>query len=113
MNKLWNENKVAFSIIIGGILIAGYLIFSSTATPPVLENKVVPGNSIESVILGETQKNCLIKGNISFNTKEKIYHLPNCPYYYSTKIDERYSERWFCTEQEAVSAGWRKAYNCP
>jgi hypothetical protein len=22
-------------------------------------------------------------------------------------------ERWFCTEQEAQAAGWRKAGNCP
>jgi|SRR3989344_8508838 len=55
---------------------------------------------------------CTIKGNISFNSKQKIYHLPNCPYYSSTKIDERYGERWFCTEQEALDAGWRKALNC-
>ncbi len=55
---------------------------------------------------------CVIKGNISYKTGEKIYHLPGCPNYKSTKIDTRYGERWFCTEEEAVKAGWRKAYNC-
>lgn len=33
--------------------------------------------------------------------------------YSATSIDESAGERWFCTEQEAQSAGWRKAGNCP
>lgn len=53
---------------------------------------------------------CLIKGNIS---TEKIYHLPGCGSYDKTAIDESKGERWFCTEEEAVAAGWRKAKNCP
>lgn len=57
--------------------------------------------------------NCLIKGNISATTKEKIYHLPGCGSYDKTVIDESQGERWFCTEEEAVAAGWRKAKNCP
>lgn len=56
---------------------------------------------------------CNIKGNVWFNTKEKIYHLPGCDSYSSTKIDTNYGERWFCTEQEAIDAGRRKASNCP
>lgn len=56
---------------------------------------------------------CNIKGNVWFNTKEKIYHLPWCDSYSSTKIDTNYGERWFCTEQEAIDAGRRKASNCP
>jgi micrococcal nuclease len=65
--------------------------------------------------LGRLQKtassSCLIKGNI--NTKgEKIYHLINCPYYKQTIIDEGTGEKWFCTETEAIDAGWRKAQNC-
>lgn len=53
---------------------------------------------------------CVIKGNIS---TEKIYHLPGCDSYNKTVIDESKGERWFCTEEEAVAAGWRKAKNCP
>ncbi len=53
---------------------------------------------------------CVIKGNIS---TEKIYHLPGCGSYDKTVIDESKGERWFCTEEEAVAAGWRKAKNCP
>jgi micrococcal nuclease len=59
-----------------------------------------------------TNNNCVIKGNISSNG-EKIYHLPGCPYYDKTKIDEARGERWFCSEAGAVAAGWRKASGCP
>jgi micrococcal nuclease len=54
---------------------------------------------------------CTIKGNIS-STKEKIYHIIGCGSYDKTTIDETKGEKWFCTEQEAIDAGWRKALNC-
>ena len=50
-----------------------------------------------------------IKGNISLTTGEKIYHVPGGYYYDDTVIDEAKGERWFCTEAEAVAAGWRKS----
>lgn len=53
---------------------------------------------------------CDIKGNISYNSGERIYHVPGQTYYDETVIDEAYGERWFCSESAAVSAGWRKAY---
>ncbi len=53
---------------------------------------------------------CPIKGNISYNTGEKIYHVPGDEFYGDAKINEDVGERWFCSEQEAVEAGWRKAY---
>lgn len=54
---------------------------------------------------------CDIKGNIS-SSGEKIYHLPGCASYSKTKIDASNGERWFCTEEDARDAGWRKAQNC-
>ena len=55
---------------------------------------------------------CNIKGNI--NSKgEKIYHLSECPSYQDTIINTNSGEKWFCSEQEAISFGWRKAINCP
>jgi micrococcal nuclease len=44
-------------------------------------------------------QSCLIKGNIS---SEKIYHTPDSPWYEQTK-----AEVMFCTEQEAIKAGFR------
>jgi len=52
---------------------------------------------------------CDIKGNISIDTGEKIYHVPGQEYYNETIIRTEHGERWFCTEQEARTNGWRKA----
>lgn len=51
---------------------------------------------------------CLIKGNISWEG-EKIYHVPGQEHYDETKINSDRGERWFCTESEAVTAGWRRS----
>ena len=53
----------------------------------------------------EQQGKCLIKGNIS--SSGKIYHTPSSPWYDRTKINTAKGELWFCTEAEAVEAGWR------
>lgn len=52
---------------------------------------------------------CNVKGNVSINTGERIYHLPGQKFYAETKISPQYGERWFCSEAEARAAGWRKA----
>ncbi|HEX9876229.1 MAG TPA: thermonuclease family protein [Gammaproteobacteria bacterium] len=49
---------------------------------------------------------CLIKGNIN-RRGERIYHVPGSSSYDETIIDESRGERWFCSEAEAQSAGWR------
>lgn len=50
----------------------------------------------------------LIKGNIS-SSGEKIYHLPDGQYYDRVKIDESTGEGFFCSEEEAQVAGFRKS----
>lgn len=52
---------------------------------------------------------CPIKGNISVNTGERIYHVPGQRYYRQTTISPSKGERWFCTEDEAREAGWRRS----
>ncbi|WP_422034137.1 hypothetical protein [Reyranella sp.] len=54
---------------------------------------------------------CLIKGNVN-GKGERIYHPPGCRYYNATAIDPKRGERWFCSEQEAVAAGWRRTKVC-
>ncbi|MSU89422.1 thermonuclease family protein [Rhodobacteraceae bacterium 2CG4] len=63
-----------------------------------------------STSAGEAPRaDCPIKGNI--NSKgERIYHTPYSRHYGRTKIDEARGERWFCTETEALEAGWRAPY---
>jgi hypothetical protein len=52
---------------------------------------------------------CTIKGNVSINSRERIFHVPGQERYSVTKISPQYGERWFCSEEEARAAGWRKA----
>lgn len=58
--------------------------------------------------VAQTPSGCIIKGNIS-SSGEKIYHLPGQKYYDQTVIDTSKGEKFFCSEAEAVSAGWRKS----
>lgn len=50
---------------------------------------------------------CAIKGKITKNGY--VYHTPWSPWYGNAKIDESKGERWFCSEAEAIAAGWRAA----
>jgi hypothetical protein len=52
---------------------------------------------------------CGVKGNISPNTGERIYHVPSQEYYSQTRINWLNGEHWFCSEDAARKAGWRKA----
>lgn len=56
---------------------------------------------------GTIKDHCLIKGNINWNG-EYIYHCPRWRDYDKTDMGLESGERWFCTESEAVLAGWRK-----
>ena len=65
--------------------------------------------------LGQTQAiqtqnkgGCVIKGNID-GRGQRIYHLPFQHFYPRTKVDEERGEKWFCTEGDALQAGWRRA----
>lgn len=62
-------------------------------------------------LMSPKSQSCDIKGNISINSGERIYHVPGQEFYDETIIRTEYGERWFCTEDEAKSAGWRKAKN--
>ncbi|WP_204139850.1 cold shock domain-containing protein [Halomicronema sp. CCY15110] len=53
--------------------------------------------------------NCNIKGNISWNSGNRYYHLPGMEDYAITEIDADRGERWFCSEAEAEAAGWSRA----
>lgn len=58
---------------------------------------------------GGSGQSCKIKGNISIETGERIFHVPGQRYYAQTKISPRYGERWFCSDFEALAADWRKS----
>lgn len=56
-----------------------------------------------------SSSDCNIKGNISYNTGEKIYHLPEDQFYDVTEINVSKGEEWFCSEEEAEAAGFRRS----
>jgi hypothetical protein len=59
-------------------------------------------------VSGPAAFNCngpIIKGNI--NAKgQKIYHTEKSGQYSRVLIEESKGERYFCTEEEALAAGW-------
>ncbi|MBY0310425.1 thermonuclease family protein [Patescibacteria group bacterium] len=60
----------------------------------------------------DTVNACLIKGNVSVGSGDRLYYTVYCADYDETVITEANGELWFCTEAEAKLAGWRKAENC-
>jgi len=56
----------------------------------------------------DAPKGCAIKGNIS--SKGRIYHMPWSPWYHRVSIEPSRGERWFCSEKEAIAAGWRPVH---
>ena len=64
------------------------------------------GGAVVSLV-GSTD--CRIKGNVSIDSGERIYHVPGQRYYADTTIRPEHGERWFCSEAEARAAGWRKS----
>lgn len=55
---------------------------------------------------------CNIKGNIDKQTGKKFYHLPECLEYSRVVVELNMGEQWFCSEEEAKKAGYRKAGSC-
>lgn len=51
---------------------------------------------------------CVVKGNVN-SSGEKIYHVPGGSFYDRTDIKPEEGDRWFCTEAEAVEAGFRRS----
>jgi hypothetical protein len=60
------------------------------------------------VALPASAQECNIKGNVS-TRGERIYHVPGQKYYNETRISASHGERWFCSEEEARAAGWRRS----
>lgn len=56
--------------------------------------------------------NCTIKGNIDKGTGKHLYHLPSCRHYSQIVLDLDTAESYFCTEIEALKAGFTLAPDC-
>ncbi len=56
----------------------------------------------------KTGQQCVIKGNVDVFGR-RIYHTPWSQWYALTQVTAHKGDRWFCSEQEAVAAGWTLA----
>ena len=83
-------------------------LFPTETQIPTLTPLVV-SNTPEPTLCASPSCGCIIKGNINSEGK-KIYHCPNSPNYKETEINKR-GERYFCTEQEAIEAGFERTSN--
>ena len=69
-----------------------------------------PGTLVADPVPGLTPQtaDCQIKANITTSGR-RLYYVPGMRAYAGTFIDEQAGERWFCSETEALDAGWQKA----
>lgn len=77
------------------------MLLSSFSLPDIDWDQVVPRSAYDPA--------CNIKGNISINSGQYIYHVPGQEDYHRTRISPEHGERWFCSEAEARQAGWHRA----
>lgn len=56
---------------------------------------------------------CAIKGNFRAAGNTKVYSLPDCYNYDRIVVDPTGRDKWFCTEADAVAAGFVKSKDCP
>ncbi|MBU4369841.1 thermonuclease family protein [Patescibacteria group bacterium] len=59
-----------------------------------------------------TDPKCLIKGNISGHGLGKTYFPLGCSNYEKVKVSFDKGEQFFCTEEEAIEAGFAKSGSC-
>ena len=97
-----SKSQVSKSLLIPAVLaggVAGYVASNSSQWQIPLISSSEPTTASTA---------CDIKGNIS-TSGERIYHVPGQAYYAKTVITPAKGERWFCSEAEAVAAGWRRS----
>ncbi len=86
-------------------------LWGDTCQTPVTQTQPPSATPVPFSAPISNSNSCTIKGNIS-SSDEKIFHTISCGSYSKTVIDESKGEKWFCSEQEALDAGWRRALNC-
>lgn len=64
-------------------------------------------------IVEQTDPKCNIKANNTSGHDKRTYYLPGCLNYANVKMEKKNGDQWFCTEKEAVKAGYTRAVVCP
>jgi endonuclease YncB( thermonuclease family) len=55
---------------------------------------------------------CLIKGNLNQSQKRLLYSYPGCSNYQRTIVETFLGDQWFCTEADAIKAGYTRSGDC-
>ncbi len=55
---------------------------------------------------------CFIKGNHDQRQNRKLYSYPGCTNYNRTVVDLWQDDQWFCSEEEAIKAGYTRSGDC-
>lgn len=55
---------------------------------------------------------CFIKGNHDQRQNRKLYSYPGCTNYNRTVVDLWQDDQWFCSESEALKAGYTRSGDC-
>lgn len=87
--------------------------FRLLPAPPIdIAPEVVPSEEVGEIVPDPTPvPPCeIVKGNISRDGR-KLYHVEGMSNFDQVKISEADGERFFCSEQEAIDAGWARAGN--
>lgn len=102
----------------GGVFPVPVPVPVATAAPAPTQPRPAPGTpnrtsaprppAVVAPVAPKPSGACTIKGNIN-GEGEKIYHLPGQQFYDKTVISPKKGERMFCSESDAVNAGWRAA----
>jgi len=96
-----------------------YYIKGKTATENTLKieqsesTAKLAGRGVWSSFCQTKKEGCLIKANYREADNSRIYHTPDCYNYKKITIKAGTSDRWFCNEEEAKVAGFRKSKDCP
>ncbi|MDP4086817.1 MAG: thermonuclease family protein [Bacillota bacterium] len=79
--------------------------FHSNASKSTEKNSPAPKTNDQKNVNVDQEVNIMCKGKIKGNANSHIYHVPGDSFYDSTKVNIV----WFCTEQDAIKAGYRKS----
>lgn len=66
----------------------------------------------DQCISKKSPDNCQIKANTDNEKPYKQYFLPNCKGYNNVTINLSLGDQWFCTEKDALAAGFVKSTSC-
>lgn len=97
---LASAEKAARDEELGGWLLCDWLDEYASARPTAATDSPPPS------------PDCVIKGNISEKSFGKNYFVPGCPNYNVIKISPEKGEQYFCTEEEALAAGFTRSASC-